>query len=440
MRLRIAVFGVLLLAGLTTLVSASEVLEEPIAIVGDRAILRSEWQTQLALYAMQSNVSVNDPKVRDSIGAELLEQMINDQLLLIVAEKDTSMKVSSEDIDAALEEHILTLRRRYDSDEAFHRDLAKEGLTERDLRVRFRNDMRNQLLKQKMMQRKLSEVAVTHGEVREFYAKYKDSLPTRPAGIELAHILMPVEVSQEVVDSTREFLTRVLMQIRDGMEFAEAARQFSTDATRSGGGDLGWFGRGEMVPAFEEAAFALQPGQISGTIRSPFGWHLIQCIERSENRVHARHVVLTLSPTAADSAAVAARADSIARAARQGDNFCLLAQEFSRDEESQKNCGELGWYPIDDMFDEFKIALEDAEVDDIVGPVSTKFGWHVLRVLNRRPEHRLNLEDDWDAIKQIVRQDKTNQILSEWITEIREDTYVDVRPLSGQVTLTPGQN
>jgi len=421
----------------TAVVTAAEMLEEPIAVVGDRIILRSEWETQLTLYAMQNKLDVNSPAVRDTVGQALLEQMINDQLILIQAERDTTLTVTAQEIDAALEERLTELRRRFTTEEEYRAQLVKEGLSERDLRVRYRQDVQNQLLKQKLIQRKLTDVAVSNGEVREFYSNYRDSLPIQPEAIKLAHILMTVEVSLATVDSARARITAILKDIQQGLDFAEAARRFSTDATASSGGDVGWFGKGDMVGAFEEAALQLVPGQVSGVVRTPMGWHLIQCVERERDRVHARHIVLSLAPTAIDSAAVLARADSVARAARAGADFCELAQRFSRDEESRKNCGELGWYPVGEMYPEFKTALQDAKSGDIVGPVSTQFGRHVLRVLDRRAERRFEITQDWDAIKQMARQDKTNRVVSDWILEIRQQTYVDVRPFTGTVSLTP---
>ncbi|MEW5701322.1 MAG: peptidylprolyl isomerase [Candidatus Zixiibacteriota bacterium] len=416
---------------------AAEVLEEPIAVVGDRVILRSEWETQLALYAMQNKLDADSPAVRDTVGRALLEQMVNDQLILIQAERDTTLRLKDQEIDAALEDRLQELRRRFGSDDEYRAQLVKEGLSERDLRVRYRQDVQNQLLKQELIQRKLAEVAVTNGEVREFYNRYQDSLPVQPEAIKLAHILMPVEVSSSTVDSARTRLTVILQQVREGLDFAEAARRYSTDPSASAGGDIGWFGRGDMVGAFEEAAFALAPGQISGIVRSPMGWHLIQCLDRDGNRVHARHIILSLVPTLADSSAVKDRADSVANAVRGGADFCALAQEYSRDEESRKNCGELGWYPVGEMFPEFRAALRDAKSGDIVGPVSTPYGWHVLRVLDRRAEHRFDMAQDWDAIKQMARQDKTNRVVSDWIAEIRQQTYVDIRPITGTVSMGP---
>jgi peptidyl-prolyl cis-trans isomerase SurA len=416
----------------------AEVLEEPIAIVGDRIILRSEWEAQTSLYAMQAKRDLSDPATRDTIGQMMLDQLINDQLILIVAEKDTTLKIPPSAIDAALEDHIADMRRRFSTEDEFRAALVREGLSERDLRVRFRRDVENQLLKQRLIQKKLSEVNVSNGEVREFYNKFRDSLPEQPAAIKLAHVLMSVEVTAATTEQARTRITQVLSEIQGGLDFAEAAKKYSEDPTAPTGGDLGWVAKGDLVGPFEDAAFQLTTGQVSGVVRTDIGLHLIQCLEKGKDRVRVRHIFFSLSPTAADTSAVVMRADSVAIAARDSADFCGLAQSYSKDEESRKNCGELGWYPIDEMFPEFKAALENSVAGDIVGPVKTQFGWHVLRVLERRSRKTLDINEDWDRIKDIARQDKTNLAVTEWLAEIRKDTYVEIRPLSASVTVESG--
>lgn len=416
---------------------AEELLDDPIAVVGDRVILRSEWEAQVTLLAMQSRRKVDDPVVRDSLGPAILEQMINDELILIEAEKDTLLKVTADEVDQALAEHIQTLRSQFATDAEFQAELQKENMTERDLRVRYRQEVRDQILKQKLIQRKLSTVAVSNGEVREFYDRYQDSLPIQPEAIKLAHILIPVTTSEATVDSARARLTDILQQITNGLAFEEAARQYSTDLSAEAGGDLGWFGQGDMVPAFETAAMALIPGQISGIVQTRYGLHLIQCVEKARGRVHARHILLSLTPSLTDSARVFALADSLVTAIRGGADFCALAQIYSEDEESRKNCGELGWYPINEMFPEFKAALEGSKAGEIVGPVSTQFGWHILRVLDRRQAKSFDLTNDWDSVREMARRDKTNKVVEDWISGIRAETYVDVRMTASSGPGTP---
>lgn len=423
------------LANIPACPATAEVLEEPIAIVGDRIILRSEWEAQTALFAMQTKRELSEPAVRDTIGRMMLEQLINDQLILLVAERDTTLKIEASAIDAALEDHIADMRRRFATEDEFRAALARESLTERDLRVRFRRDVENQLLKQRLIQKKLAEVNVSNGEVREFYNTYKDSLPSQPAAIKLSHVLLTVAVTPATVEAVRARITGILAEIEGGLDFAEAARKYSEDPTAAAGGDLGWLNKGDLVGPFEDAAFQLTPGQISGVVRTEVGLHLIQCIERDPQRARVRHVFLSLAPSAADTTAVIARADSVATAAKAGSDFCALAQTYSQDKESQKNCGELGWYPIEEMFPEFKAALETSTAGDVVGPVKTQFGWHVLKVLDRRTNRSLDISEDWDRIKDVARQEKTNKVVTNWLSEIRRETFVEIRPLSESVTV-----
>jgi peptidyl-prolyl cis-trans isomerase SurA len=417
--------------------AAADVIDEPLAVVADRLILRSEWQTQVSLLAMQTKRDANDPQVRDSLGPVILERMINDELILIQAQRDTTISVKPEEIDQALADHIQSLKDQFAGEDEFQKELSREGLSERDLRVRYRREVRNQLMKQKLVQRKLGEVTVSNGEVRDFYRQFKDSLPVQPEGAKLAHILLPIEPSPGTIDSAKARVTRILQEITDGLDFAAAAKRYSEDPTAEKGGDLGWFGKGEMVPTFEAVAFALTTGQISGVVSTRYGFHLIQCIERSGDRLHARHILVTLNPTGADSTIILARADSIAQSARNGADYCQLASTYSQDEESQKNCGELGWFPIDEMVPEFKASLVSASIGEIVGPVSTKFGLHILRLLERRPRRAFDLTQDWDSIKEMARREKTNRVVADWIAEIRQDTYVSIRPISGRTTITP---
>lgn len=434
-RFSVGLFTAALYLAIPCTQSLAETLEEPIAIVGNRIILRSEWEAQTSLFAMQTKRDLANPAIRDTLGPMMLDQLINDQLILIVAERDTTLKIDASEIDAALENHIADMRRRFNTEDEFRAALLREGLSERDLRVRFRRDVENQLMKQRLIQKKLAEVNVSNGEVREFYNLFKDSLPAQPAAVKLSHILMSVEVTPSTVDAVRTRITNVLAEIEGGLDFAEAAKKYSEDPTAGSGGDLGWLSKGDLVGPFEDAAFLLTAGQVSGVVRTDIGFHVIQCMERQRDRVRVRHIFMSLAPAAADTAAVIARADSVAGAVRSGGDFCALAQTYSNDEESQKNCGDLGWYPIDEMFPEFKEALETSVAGDIVGPVKTQFGWHVLRVLDRRTRRTLDINEDWDRIKDIARQDKTNQVVNAWLAEIREDTYVEVRPLSGSVTL-----
>ncbi len=408
-------------------VARADSFDRPAAIVGDKIILESELQAQMQMYALQSDVDLNNPGRRAKLRETILQQMIEDRLILAKAEQDTTIAVEAAEVERALDDHITGLRAQFGSDEAFEAELMREGMTIGELRRRFRQDTRNQLLKQKLINQKLGSVSVTMGEVKDFYSRYVDSLPPIPQSVKLSHILLEIEIDTNRILALRDTLTDLRARIEAGTDFAELARQYSDDPTAQVGGELGWFSAGDLVPEFEQAARRLVPGQLSGIVRTPFGFHLIEVLAKEGNRFRTRHILLQLQPNAADTARVLAKADSLLTEIRAGADFCELVREHTDDIESQKNCGELGWFPISQMFPEFKEAVTGVAVGEYAGPAISEFGVHIIRVLDRQESRQYSLEDDWDTIKQMARRQKTNQVVSEWIDRIRDDTYIEIK-------------
>jgi peptidyl-prolyl cis-trans isomerase SurA len=273
----------------------------------------------------------------------------------------------------------------------------------------------------------LGNVSITNGEVKEFFASYADSLPPLPASAKLAHILIPISIDTNRILAMREKLTQIRDEIEAGADFAEMAKQYSDDPTAEIGGELGWFGPGDLVLEFENAAKRLQPGQLSGIVRTPYGFHLIDVEEKRDKRFRTRHILLRLVPNAADTMAAVQFADSLHNEIIAGADFCVLVREHTADNESRKNCGELGWYPLEQMYPEFKVALANVEIGGYSEPAISEFGVHILHVLDRKEGRQYTLEDDWDAIKQMARREKTSRVVADWITEIREETYIEIK-------------
>ncbi len=417
--------GMLLLAAVS--LATAETFDRPAAIVGNKIILESELQAQMQLIALQNKIDLTNPARRAELRADILRQMIDDRLILSEAEKDTTIAVSPEEIDQALNEHIESLRAQFAGDDAFEAQLLKEGLTLGELRRRFRKDAANQLLKQRLINSKLGNVSVTNGEVKEFYAQYIDSLPNMPASTKLGHLLLEIKIDTNRILATREKLTQIRAEIENGADFAQMAELYSDDPTGEVGGELGWFGPGDLVPEFEEAAQRLSPGQLSGVVRSPYGFHLIEVEEKKGPRFRTRHILLRLTADRADTAAVLALADSLLAEIRAGADFCKLVREYTTDNESRKNCGELGWYPVTQMYPEFQQALQDVDENGFAGPAISQFGVHILRVLDKRESRAYSLDEDWDTIKQMARRDKTNRVVSDWIAQIRGDIYLEIK-------------
>ncbi|MDH4157649.1 MAG: peptidylprolyl isomerase [candidate division Zixibacteria bacterium] len=416
-----------LLAGQTAR-SERDVVDKIIVVVGDRVILASELASQIQLYAFQTGIQPKTEAEIQQLQADILEQMINDQLFLLEAKQDTSVSVRPEEIEQALDEHVTRVAGNFESQEAFIEALTAEGLTVRELKKKYRGDIENQLLRQRYIQRKLYSVSVSRHEVEEFYSQFRDSIPSQPEAAKLAHILLAYKPSQVVEDSIQALASRLRQKILDGADFAAIAAQYSSMGAGANGGDLGFVGRDDVVPEFSRAAFNLSVGDISGVIRTQFGYHVIKCEDKKGERLHLRHLLLAVGPSAADSLAVRQRADSLLQAARSGSDFAEMAKTFSDDNDTRAKGGELGWFAVSQLPAEFAAeVLGWKNPGEYRGPVASRYGVHVLRLMDYQEEKKFDLENDFDKIKELARQDKTGKMVDRWIEEIKAKTYIDYR-------------
>jgi len=194
---------------LASFISAQEVVDRIAAVVGNQIVLESELETQVQIYLAQSGVTNPTQEDFKRLKQDILEQMINDRLILVQAEKDTTIRVSPTEIENALEQHLDRLKSQFGSEEEFIKQLEKENLTLKDLKRRYKQEVRNQLLKDRLVQKRVAKVNASAKAVKDFYEMYKDSIPDQPQSVHLAHILLTVELSQSTLDSLKQRLENI---------------------------------------------------------------------------------------------------------------------------------------------------------------------------------------------------------------------------------------
>ncbi len=402
-----------------------ETIDRIVAVVGDQVVLASELSSQIQLVALQTRRNPRTEAELLRFQEEILDQMISDQLFLLAAREDTLIVVRTEEIDRALEEQVARISGNFDSYDQFMEALAAEGLTLRDLKKKYRSDVENQLLKQRFIQSKLYTVSVSKKEVEEFFNLFQDSIPAQPEAVQLAHILLGVEPASHVEDSVKQLATELRQRILDGADFAVISSQYSSGASGAAGGELGYVAREDVVPEFARAAFNLSVGDISGVIRTQFGYHVIKCEGKRDAKLRLRHILLAVPPSPEDTVRAYQLADSLLNAANDGEDFPMMAKTYSVDNDTRATGGELGWFATQQLPPEFTEAVTGwTQPGEIRGPITTLYGIHLVKLLEYQPEKKYTLENDFDRIKDLARQDKTGQMLDDWIEELKEKTYI----------------
>ena len=405
------------------LLPAQTVVDRIIAVVDKEIITESELAERANLVALQNRVDPKDPELRK----QLLDGMIAEKLILAQALID-SVTVTDDEVTQALEQQIQNLIRQAGSAERVEQYY---GMPIARIRREFREDMRKQLLVQKIRQTREAAIHISRREVEQFYESYQDSLPRVPDQFELNNIFIIPKPDSAIEHRTREKLQAILDSIRAGGDFADFAKRYSEDGTASSGGDLGWAKRGTFVPEFEAAVFALPEKGISNIVKTEFGLHIIQLIERRGESVHARHILLRIEKGAASDSAAVNRLRELRQQALAGESFTELAKKYSEDEETKALGGDLGTVSLDQLepgFADVVKNMKDGEISEPHRvPLKNSYGYQIVLLRKRIPAHAMNLDDDYNRIEQIALYFKKNRKNAEWVEELKKNIYWEVR-------------
>ncbi|MCK4857585.1 MAG: peptidylprolyl isomerase [candidate division Zixibacteria bacterium] len=407
--------------------SAWERVDNIVAVVGDKIILASELDYQVQIYAVQSGIKLADNEKLATLKRELLAEMINDRLILVKAKEDTTIVVSDDEIEAAFNQRIEELQSRFASPKAFNEQLAAEGLTFRDLKVSLRQQITEQIYKERLISRLLSKVSVTKREVEEFFETYQDSFPEHPRSVKLARILLRLKSAEVAQDSLRELAESLAVRIKEGESFEELAKLHSDDNSAPSGGDIGSFHKGDLLPEIEKAALALAPDGVSGVVRTSLGFHIVKLVEKSVESFHCKHILLMDKPVASDSARIADFAADLVTQLNEGADWGSMVKEYSDDESNKATFGELGWLAIDNLPPVYRDGTEGLAVGGISQPIWAEEGLLILKVLDRSETRPFSLEEDWDIVKEYARQRKSGSVIAAVVAEMKEKVYLELR-------------
>jgi len=421
----IPLFFILLLA--IKSLSAQEILDQILAIVDDKVILKSELEQFSITMALQLGIDIQkEPEKLEKLRQETLNKMIVEKVLLSKARED-SIIVTEKQVEAKLEEQIQLMVQQIGSEEKVAEHF---GMSVRQVKREFRNEVEERMVVQLLRQKKDFETQITRREIEQFYHAYRDSLPEVKESIKISHILVAVEPSPEAREVAHKKADEILARLMKGENFAELARQYSEDPGSSvNGGDLGMMQRGDLVREFEEVAFQLEPGEISDIVKSRFGFHIIQLIKKAGEKINPRHILIRLDTSPEDASATVQKLADLKRQILAGEiTFEEAAKKYSKDESTANKGGDLGWFPVEEFqLESFKDAVSGLDIGEISDPEKTKFGYHLLRVDDKRPTRKLDVSDDWEQIESWALDLKRRKEFERWVEEIKKDVYVEVK-------------
>ncbi len=410
-------------------------LDAVIAVVGKHPIFKSAIDAQAELFLLQRGVANTSPDTMMAIRKQVLESEINQKLLLAKADEDSVM-VTEQEVDNQIDDLVKGYVARFGSEAEVERQFGHtiaELKASPDLRARTRENLTVQQERYKVLP---PSTSISRQSVEQFFALYKDSLPTIGAEVELATIVKLVKPLPNQKEHSRELAKAIVDSLRKGADFAGMAKRYSQDVTASSGGDLGAsYPRGTFLPAFEEAAFKLKPGEISDVVETEQGFHIIKLIERRGEEVHVAQILIKPTINAMDEAAVRDSLLALRDSANHGADFGTLAQNHSDDAETRSFGGALGRIRLEDLAPEQRSVVDSLKIGDISEPIhiayaANKTGFQIVKLLRKIPEHKPSLEEDYRELEQAAIQWKQSQDLARWLAHARSTIYVDVRDLS----------
>ncbi|MEL6720562.1 MAG: peptidylprolyl isomerase, partial [Bacteroidota bacterium] len=410
-----------------------KVIDKVVAIVGSEYVQLSEVEEQFSLVSQQRGGI--PPEAR----CQILEQQLSQNLLLNQARLD-SVLVADEEVEVQLNARIDRILGYMQGDVKQFEEYY--GQTVNEVKDEFRQDLKNQLLTERMRGTIISNVNVTPSEVKDFFDQIPtDSLPYFNSEVEVGEIVMVPEVNEEQRNISIKKLEDIRQQIVDGADFAELAQKFSDDPGSGRlGGDLGWTSRGKFVPEFEAAAYALEENEFSEIVESQFGFHLIQLLERRGNRIHTRHILIRPTITDADLELTRSKLDTV-RQLIQSDSisFSIAVKRYSsEDVQSFNNDGRMvnsitgnTFFEVGDLDPDIYFTIDTMGLNDISAPFefqspSGETSFRIVQLQSRTAPHVASLRQDYSKIRQAAIDSKKNDFISKWLEEKVDATYIHI--------------
>ena len=427
----------LMLFAAVSVYGQDNVIDEVVWVVGDEAILKSDVESERLNAQYEGRKFDGDPY------CIIPEQLAVQKLFLHQAAID-SIEVSEQEVIGQVERRTNWLIEQVGGSKEKLEEYYNKTSTQ--IREMLRENIRDGLTVQKMQQHIVGEIKITPAEVRRYFKDLpQDSIPFVPTQVEVQIVTLEPKIPLEEVERVKKTLRDYTDGINSGkMSFATYARFYSEDpGTARRGGELGFMGKGELVPEYANVAFNLQdPNKVSKIVETEFGFHIIQLIEKRGDRINTRHILLKPKVEEKDLEAALVRLDSIADDIRnQKFTFDDAATYISQDKDTNNNHGLMANKNTGtarfEMQDLAQVSQEVAKmVENMnVGEISRAFTMindkgkevcAIVKLKSRINGHKATISEDYQRLKAIVMEKRSEDKLEKWIKEKQKHTYVRI--------------
>ena len=425
-----------LLLGSVSVYGQNNVIDEVVWVVGDEAILKSDVESERLNAQYEGRKFDGDPY------CIIPEQLAVQKLFLHQAELD-SIEVSEQEVLSRLEQQTNWLIDQIGSKEKMEEYYNK---TSTQIREMLRENIRNGMTVEKMQREIVGDIKIVPADVRRYFKNLpQDSIPYVPTQVEVQIVTLEPKIPQEEIERVKKALRDYTDQINKGeIAFSTLARLYSEDeGTRRRGGELGFMGRGQLVPEYANVAFNLQdPNKVSKIVESEFGFHIIQLIEKRGDRINTRHILLKPEVEEKDLEASLLRLDSIAKDIRNAKfSFDEAATFISQDKDTRNNHGLMAnpnsgtarfeMQELAQVSQEVAKTVEGLNVGEISEPFTMinnkgKEICAIVKLKARIDGHKATITEDYQRLKSIVQSKLGEEKLQKWIVNKQKSTYVRI--------------
>lgn len=415
------------------------------AMVNDEPVLASDVEEQLFMFLQRTQARPDSSQI-DTLRRQVLDQLIDDKLIVAEAKKQ-NITVPPAELNRQIDQAIAEAKERIGGEQAFQQQLAKENMTEARLRERYKGDIERQMLESRVVQKALPKRTVPQAEAEAYYKANRDKFPKVPAQLRLQVIQITPAPDSVTLKAARTKIEGIRKRIMAGEKFAKLAAELSDDpSSAKSGGDLSFFRRGQMEPTIEDAAFALKDGELSQPIRTPYGYHLVEPIERDTVRspagkdsldadgkpiveVHARHILVKAVPNDADIDRAFEQAKKVQEQAAKGGDFAALVKKYSQYQGPATPDGDVGFLSVAQLQPNIRAGLEPLKIGEVSDVLPNAQGFNIFKVVERKPERAYEVEEIKEELPAAVAEAQFRERYEAWVKGLRAKAQIEYRDL-----------